>query len=393
MRIMHIAWEYPPLVYGGLGRHVHALTVAQAAAGHEVTVVTQQHPDAPTDSIVDGVRVVRHAPTPDIVFEPQHLIAWVTTLDDALATSACALVPELLPEMVHCHDWMTTHAGVTAAAAADAPLVATIHATERGRHQGYLPNDISATVDSVERHLSNEATWVIACSRAMRAEVQRQFDVPADKISVIPNGIDTRHWRTTPAEKEAARHRWAPHGPLLVFSGRLEAEKGIFTLIDAMPAILASRPDTQLIVAGQGGQSARFDEVVAERNLGDHVRRTGWLPEADLKAMIAASDAAIIPSLYEPFGLVALEAMSLGAPVMCARTGGLADIVTDGQTGLLFRPGDPADLARAALAILDDPAAAAHRATLATASLRVQFDWRVIARDTVAVYEYLTSVA
>jgi glycogen(starch) synthase len=286
---------------------------------------------------------------------------------------------------------MTTHAGVTAAAAADAPLVATIHATERGRHQGYLPNDISATVDAVEHLLSHEATWVIACSRAMRAEVQRQFNVPADKISVIPNGIDTRHWRTTSAEREAARRRWAPHGPLLVFSGRLEAEKGIFTLIDALPSILAAHPHTQLVVAGQGGQSARFDEVVAERGLGGSLRRTGWLPEADLKALIAASDAAIIPSLYEPFGLVALEAMSLGAPVMCARTGGLADIVTEGQTGLLFHPGDPADLARAALAILDDPSAAAHRATLATASLRVQFDWRVIARDTVAVYEYLTA--
>ena len=157
---------------------------------------------------------------------------------------------------------------------------------------------------------------------------------------MIPNGVDTATWQSTGPAREDARRRWSRHGPLLVFSGRLEAE-GIFTLLDAMPHILAAHPRARLVVSGQGGQSGRFDQVTAERGLSDAVVRAGWQPEADLRALIAASDIAIVPSLYEPFGLVALEAMALGAPVICARTGGLADIVTDGETGLLFSPAIP----------------------------------------------------
>lgn len=390
---MHIAWEYPPLVYGGLGRHVHALTVAQVAAGHEVMVITQEHPDAPINSTVDGVRVVREAPKPSDPFEPRYLIEWVTHLDDALAESAAGHVKRFAPQVVHCHDWMTTRSGLSAAAAAGVPAIATIHATERGRHQGYLPGSISETVDDTERFLAQHADRLIACSRSMRREIVRQFEVPEGKVSVIPNGVDTATWQSTGPAREDARRRWSRHGPLLVFSGRLEAEKGIFTLLDAMPHILAAHPRARLVVSGQGGQSGRFDQVTAERGLSDAVVRAGWQPEADLRALIAASDIAIVPSLYEPFGLVALEAMALGAPVICARTGGLADIVTDGETGLLFSPGDSGDLARAVLAALADPAAARQRAHLATASLQVRFDWRVIAHDTVDVYADAISTA
>ncbi|MCB0916695.1 MAG: glycosyltransferase family 4 protein, partial [Actinobacteria bacterium] len=169
-------------------------------------------------------------------------------------------------------------------------------------------------------------------------------------------------------------------------SGRLEAEKGIFTMLDAMPQVLSEHPRARLVVAGNGGQSHHFDHDIVERGLAGSVVRSGWLPEADLRALVGSADAALVPSLYEPFGLVALEAMALGAPVICARTGGLVDIVDDGVTGLLFEPGNPTDLAAAIDRTLNDPAAAADRAAAAAAPLRARFNWSNIADATVAEY-------
>lgn len=382
---MHVAWEYPPLVYGGLGRHVHALATAQAALGHDVVVITQHVDGAGDDAMYEGVRVVRSAHAPDLAFVPDNLLRWVGELDEALAASAAATVGTFLPEIVHCHDWMTTRAGVAAATRANRPLVTTIHATEQGRHQGYLPGDVSLTVDAIERFLCHSVDSVIVCSNAMRDEVVSQFAVAAELVRVLPNGINTSLWQTTDEERTQARSRWSNHGPLLVFTGRLEVEKGIFTLLNAMVEISHARPDVRLVIAGNGTQAEHVERVRNEFGLTHHVIKAGWLPEADLKALIAAADAAVVPSLYEPFGLVALEAMSLGTPVVAARTGGLADIVVDGETGSTFVPGDASNLAQTLLRVLAEPERAHSQAERATASLG-RYDWSRIAADTVGVY-------
>ena len=385
---MHVAWEYPPLVYGGLGRHVHALTLAQAAEGHEVVVVTQASPEAPAHQIAGGVRVVRTAQAPEWAFTTESMIAWVAQFDANLAAAAVAVVADWRPDVVHCHDWMTTRAGAAASEAAEAPLVATIHATERGRHQGHLYGDVSLTVDGIERFLCHRADGLIVCSAAMRFEVEQQFAVSPDRVAVIPNGVDQAAWTIDPGSCAAARLRWLPDGSsgLIVYTGRLEAEKGIFTLLDAMPAVLAARPGTRVVLAGSGGQQESFDQACRDRGLGDAVIRSGWLPEDELKALIGAADAAVVPSLYEPFGMVALEAMSLGAPVVASRTGGLADIVIDGETGRSVPPGDPVALAGALVATLSDPARSRVLAREARALLAQRYDWGSIARDTVDCY-------
>lgn len=392
MRILHVTWEYPPLVYGGLGRHVHALAVAQADNGHDVTVVTQQVDSRPSTEVDEGVTVVRRSPTPALDFVPDNLLSWVGELDASLAAAAAAHANEMAAagtpvDVIHCHDWMTTQAGVDASQAAGVPLVATIHATERGRHQGHLPGDISVAVDATERRLCQAAQSLITCSQAMRDDAINQLGADPDKITVLPNGIDESVWSTNESRRRRARVRWGGTGPLLMFTGRLEVEKGIFTMLDALPTILNSFPDARLVVAGQGGQSAQFDIDVAERGLSPAVVRAGWLSEDELKALIAAADVALVPSIYEPFGLVALEAMSLSTPVVAARTGGLADIVEEGRTGLTFTPGDPGELAAAVIETLSDPRAARVRADLARAELPKRFDWHHIAADTVAVYE------
>ena len=389
---MHIAWEYPPLVYGGLGRHVHALAVAQAENGHDVTVITQQVDSEPRTEVLEGVTVVRRSPTPALDFVPDNLLSWVGELDASLAAAATAQVQMMAAagtpvDVIHCHDWMTTQAGLESAQAAGVPLVATIHATERGRHQGHLPGDVSVAVDATEQRLCQAADELITCSQAMREDVITQLGADPAKVVVLPNGIDEAIWRTDETQRRRARVRWGGTGPLLMFTGRLEVEKGIYTMLDALPKILNSFPDARLVVAGQGGQSAQFDTDIAERGLSPAVMRAGWLSEDELKALIAAADVALVPSIYEPFGLVALEAMALGTPVVAARTGGLADIVDNGRTGLTFAPGDPGELASAVVETLSDRRAARDRAELARTELPKRFNWRHIAEDTVAVYE------
>ena len=193
MRILILSWEYPPLVYGGLGRHVHALAEAQAAAGHEVAVVTQAIDGSPSDSVVNGVRVVRVQPDPPAL-PMSDLLAWVMSFEHALTRAALRVAEELRPEVVHGHDWLVAHTATAVKEAYGIPLVATVHATEAGRHQGWLPGPLNKAVHTVEWWLTFEARRVITCSSHMRWEVTRLFDLPPDSVDVIPNGIDLERW-------------------------------------------------------------------------------------------------------------------------------------------------------------------------------------------------------
>ena len=386
VRILHVSWEYPPLVYGGLGRHVPSLAAAQAAAGHDVWVITQRTSGAPDDDVVDGVNVLRRANTPVLEFVPENLHPWVADLDGQLAAGALAAIGEEPPDVVHCHDWMTTITGTTLANTLGTALVATIHATERGRHQGNLPGEISLRVDAVERALCQRADRVIACSHAMQVEVVAQFGVPAAKVAVIPNGIEPAEWRSPASDRASARHRWAPDGPLVVFVGRLEVEKGILELAEAMVQVAGQLPGARLVVSGKGSQTQRFHQACATLGISDRVTVAGWLPEADLRALIGCADVAVIPSLYEPFGLVALEAMALAVPVVASHVGGLSEFVRQGETGWSVPPRDAAALASAIVAAITDQEASRAQVERATRALALDFDWRKIAAATIEVY-------
>ncbi len=393
MRILHVSWEYPPLVYGGLGRHVPSLAAAEAAAGHDVWVITQRTPGAPDDDVVDGVHVLRRANTPVLEFVPENLHPWVSDLDGQLAEGAMTAMAEAPPDVVHCHDWMTTITGTTLADTLGTALVATIHATERGRHQGNLPGAVSVQVDAVERRLCQRADRVIACSHAMQAEVVAQFGVPVAKVAVIPNGIEPDEWRSSARDRAGARARWAPDGPLVVFVGRLEVEKGILELAEAMVDVTQHLPGARLVVSGRGSQTQRFHQACADLGISGLVTMPGWLPEADLRALIGCADVAVIPSLYEPFGLVALEAMALAVPVVASHVGGLSEFVRQGETGWSVPPRDAAALADAIVAAVTDRGLAEAQVERATLALARDFSWNAIAATTVDVYRSAISAS
>jgi glycogen(starch) synthase len=385
MRVLHVAWEYPPLIYGGLGRHVEALTRAQAERGDDVVVLTQSSDGRSTTDMVDGVRVIRAPHDPPLVpFSEETLLAWVLGMQTGMLRAAHRVGPV---DVVHAHDWVTAHAaiGVRESLAAGT-LVATIHATEAGRHQGWLPGPLSDAIHAIEHWLVHEAQGVIVCSQHMRREVERLFELPPDRTSVIANGIDLRRWRASPARKARTRDVHAPHGPLVVFVGRLEWEKGAHTLIDALPRLRRRIPGLRAVIAGRGGHEPELVRQVRDRRLQRAVDFVGWLPEPDLHALIAAADVLVVPSIYEPFGMVAVEGAALGTPLVVADTGGLAEFVVDGETGRTFAPGDAGALADAVQAALGDPDGSTRMARSARTRLRESYGWSLIADDTASAY-------
>ena len=391
MRILHLSWEYPPQVYGGLGRHVHGLAQAQAAAGHDVTVLTSAADGADPQELVAGVRVLRVPADPPLV-SSQDLLASVLAVGHAWVRAGLRTADEVAPEVLHAHDWMTCHAATALKEALDLPLVATLHATEAGRHQGWLPTELSRAVHTTEWWLTYEARRVLTCSESMRREVTRLFELPPDKVDVVPNGVEAGRWTVSAARAAAARRLYVPDdgrtgSPLLVFAGRLEWEKGIHTLLDALPRLRRRFPGARLVLAGRGTYEPELRARVRRLRMSGAVAFAGFLPEPDLAALLAAADVVVVPSLYEPFGIVALEAAAARTPLVVAGTGGLREIVEPGVTGAAFTPGDVAGLVEAVASLLTDRVLAQR--TVRAAHRRVAHDllWSSIADRVVQTYE------
>ncbi|WP_084557280.1 glycosyltransferase family 4 protein [Hamadaea tsunoensis] len=388
LRILMLSWEYPPLVVGGLGRHVHALATSLAAIGHDVTVVTRHAPGSPLTEIAEGVRIVR-APEDPVTFPlaTPSLLAWTMAFNHTLTRAALKAAEGDEPyDVIHAHDWLVTHTAVTLKEHLGVPLVATIHATEAGRHQGWLPEEMNKCIHSVEWWLTQEADRVLCCSEYMKWEISKLWSPADDRIEVIPNGVDDRAWYAPPDKIAQARRRLAGKGPLVGFAGRLVYEKGVQHLVEAVPRLRQEHPGLRVVISGDGPYRGELQEQAAKLHLGATVVFTGFLSERELPAVFGATDATVVPSLYEPFGMVALEAAAAGAPLAVAATGGLAEIVEPGVSGLTFPHGDTDALACAVGRLLADQPTARRMAEHARGLLPQRYGWRGIAARTAAAY-------
>ncbi|UPW07659.1 glycosyltransferase family 4 protein [Gordonia terrae] len=396
MRVLFVSWEYPPVVVGGLGRHVHHLATEMAAAGHDVVVLTRRpsgtdavsHPT--TDTVVEGVRVVAVAEDPPEFEFGQDMMAWTLAMGHAFVRAGLRVLhgagsgasepgSRWVPDVVHAHDWLVAHPAIALAEFFDVPLVSTIHATEAGRHSGWVSGRTNRQVHSVEWWLVSESDALITCSASMRDEVHRLFGYDAADITVIHNGIDIRTWPF------AERSRTG--GPAeLLFAGRLEYEKGVQDLLAALPRIRRSHPGTTLTVAGDGTQRDWLMEQARKHRVSKAVTFVGPVDHGELVTLMHRCDAIVLPSRYEPFGIVALEAAATGAPLIVSTAGGLGEAVREPDTGLTFEPADVAGLAAAVRATLSDPGAAAQRALRARARLTAEFSWAEVAERTASVH-------
>jgi glycogen synthase len=386
-RVLMLSWEYPPVMVGGLGRHVHALSLALTAAGHEVTVVTRHAPGAPLEEYADGVRIVRAPEDPPVFpLATPSLLAWTMAFNHTLTRAALRAAESAQFDVIHAHDWLVTHTAVTLKEHLDLPLVATIHATEAGRHQGWLPGEMNKCIHSVEWWLGREACRVLVCSGYMKWEVSRLLDLSPGQVDVIPNGVDNRVWQAAPSAVAAARTRFAGDGPLIGYAGRLVYEKGVQHLVSAVPRLRERHPGLRVVIAGDGPYRTELQSEAHRLRLDRAVSFAGFLTESELPAVLGATNATVVPSLYEPFGMVALEAAAAGAPLAVAATGGLAEIVEPGVTGVTFPHSDPHALADAVDVLLADEVSARRMAREARAMVAERYSWAAIAARTAATY-------
>jgi glycosyltransferase involved in cell wall biosynthesis len=391
MRVLMLSWEYPPHCVGGLGKHVAELVPALIAADVEVHLLTPAlmggPPQEPLVGLQRGSRVYRIAPPEER--DGADFFASVMHTNTLIEQHADALVCQAGPfDLIHAHDWLVAPAAWALKHRHKLPLVATIHATEWGRSRGHLVTEMQRSINSVEWWLTYEAWRVICCSRFMANEVQYVFQTPADKLDVVPNGVDTARFdRWNGADLRAFRAAYArPDEELLVYVGRIVAEKGADVLIEALPRILARRPNVKAVFVGTGVHLPTL-RARAERIAEHHVLFTGFVSDDDRDRLLKLADVAVFPSLYEPFGIVALEAMAARAPVVAAASGGLREVVRDHETGILVRPGDADALTWGILHTLEHPQWTAARVENAYRTVRQEFDWSRIARQTRAVYE------
>jgi glycogen(starch) synthase len=377
VRVLMLSWEYPPLVVGGIAAHVEGLATALQRCGHEVVVCSLHHPAAEDEEVVDGVRVLRADPSlpwlPD-----DDLVARMASANHHLVR-LIARLGEWRPDVVHAHDWLVAWAADTVAGLFGVPLVATIHATERGRHGGHLPPGLPGEINSVEWWLTYQAREIIACSRFMVREVVQGFELPPDKVHLVPNGVDVERWSSIDTDGERE--------PLVIAWGRIQYEKGFQVLARAIGALRLRVPSIRCVIAGRGTYLPELQTQIDMEGVSDIVQLAGFVTDDELKALLARTSCVVIPSLYEPFGIVALEGMAAGAPTIVARTGGLAEIVEGTGAGVLFEPGNHHELADRIAEVLADPGAAEALRASAAQLLRRTYTWDAIAASTAMVYQ------
>jgi glycogen(starch) synthase len=386
-----LTWEYPPVVVGGLSRHVHGLARQLASDGHDVSVYTRAHAEGELSGVDDRVRLSRVAEYPPPL-NSDELIPWTLAFNIGLIHRAAAGLAEDPPDVLHAHDWLVAYAGSVLKDLLGVPLVATIHATERGRHGGRLPGPTQRFIHGVERWLVSEADRVITCSAFMRDEVVESLGGLDDRIDVIRHQVDLSPF--SPPAASVRDELWGEDRPVILFAGRLEFEKGVQTALEALPRIdrlVGGRPG--LVVAGEGTYRPTLEQHARRLGLADRVRFEGFVDEPRLRSLYRSADVAVIPSLYEPFGLVTLEAMASETPVIAASTGGLREIVRQERNGLLFGTGDPRELAEAVSRVLTEPGLGRRLAREARRGLEETSSWAVASRATAATYGLAVAAA
>lgn len=384
MKILMLTWEYPPRIVGGIARVVHDLSKRLIKDGHDVTVVTYREGELPYYENDKGVEVYR---VDNYMITPNNFIDWIMQLNFNLVAKASELIAkEGNFDVIHAHDWLVANAAKTLKHAYNIPLVSTIHATESGRNSG-IHDETQRYINDTEWMLTYESTEVIVNSNFMKGHIQGLFGLPFDKINVIPNGINLTNFNGIERDYEFRRQYALDNEKIILYMGRLVYEKGIQHLIAAMPKILDNYHDAKLIIAGKGGMIDELKAQVEYMGISNKVYFTGYLDAKQVQKMYKCADVAVFPSTYEPFGIVALEAMLAGVPTVVSDVGGLNEIVEHGVIGMKSYAGNSNSIADSILTLLYDHALAANVAKNAKAKVKELYNWNKIAQDTHFTYQ------
>lgn len=388
-RVLMLSWEYPPRIIGGLSRVVSSLSKELVASGWQVDVVTADHPgtsEHERDGMVEVHRVKTQTDaTPDF-------LTWVNRLNMGLLQYALKLHRQRPFSIIHAHDWMVGDAAWVMKVGLGLPIVTTIHATEAGRMQG-IHNDLQRYIHQMEWRLTYESWEVIVNSQHMLGELQHLFGLPANKMVVIPNGTDPEQFNFSFDANELRKSFAGPDDPIVLYVGRLVMEKGVQILIDAAPKVLSACPNAKFLIVGTGYHIDDLRRQAQFLNIEHSVRFLGYVPDAELLRLYKIANLVCIPSLYEPFGIVALEGMAAGIPVVSSDTGGLRDFVEHMVTGITTYTGDSSSLAWGLLEVLRNPELAERLSRDAYQKVQHIYNWKVIAKRTGEVYKKVIAEA
>jgi glycogen synthase len=393
MRVLLVSWEYPPVIEGGLGRHVRKLSEHLVRDGVEMHVLTRGGGHLPVAEERHGV-IVHRVAEPPFPKDVKAFVRWVEAMNRDMRELGEDLCQRYAFDLVHSHDWLVAGAAEPLARGAGTPWLTTVHATEYGRHQGWVQNHPQSHIHAVERAMVRRADRVITCSRYMKSHVSTVFGVPPRRVTVIPNGIDPRDLEPVADDLPALRARFArPDQRLVLLVGRLVYEKGFHLALDALAPLVKRLGNVRFVVAGTGTAEAELKLQARRLGLTSHGSFLGWVGDDMLHSLYRVAEVVIVPSIYEPFGLVALEAMASGCVCVVADTGGLREVVpADGTAGLRFPSRDSEALGKVLERILADDSARARVVAEAREHV-LKFDWAEVSRRTRAAYCALAPIA
>jgi glycosyltransferase involved in cell wall biosynthesis len=386
LSVMMLTWEFPPRIIGGISPHVYNLSRRLARNGVKVYVVTCDFPGAPQHETIDGVEVYRidsyQNPAPDFA-------TWVYLMNVNMQKEAAALARSIggKIDIFHAHDWLVATAGIGLKHVFRKPFFATMHSTEIGRRNG-IHTDYERMIHETEAWLTYEAWKVICCSDYMISHVRWAFGLPPDKLVVVPNGVNFEAYARKENENLSQfRNRFAlPQEKIVLFVGRLVYEKGAHVLVSAVPKVL-ERIDAKFVIVGNGYMKDRLSDLVQGMGIAHKVMFTGFLDDETLRKLQKCADVSVVPSLFEPFGIVALEAMAAGSPVVVSDTGGLSEIVNHDVDGVKMYTGNPDSLSWGITRVLTDEGFANGLRANAHRKVQEKYNWDTIARQTKNVYE------
>lgn len=367
LKIAHLSWEYPPAIWGGLGTFASEITKKQVNLGHEVTVFAiNDENKLKINDVLNGVTVFRPK-IPNIassffLFSNSDLKSWgsnfslfsdvigYNVLSASKLTNSFGCNNGKKYDIIDCHDWLGIFGGMIVKKNIDIPIFFHVHSTEEGRSCG----GGSPTIKNIEYEGSQVADCIITVSHSMKDELIR-IGFPKDKIRVCWNGIDPDKYDPNKISKDEIKqlrdkYKINDDDQLLFFIGRLVTVKGIINLIKSMPSVIEEFPKTKLLILGVGDLEEEIFNLIKDLNLvGKIILRNDFVSEKERIIHYAASDTVVLPSLYEPFGIVCTEAMSMQKPVVVGARGtnGMREqIIIDGENkcGVHINPYDPEDI-------------------------------------------------
>jgi glycogen(starch) synthase len=396
-RVLILSWEYPPVIEGGLARHVRKLAEALVRQGTRVDVLTRAVGGLSESGEASGGEArgvsVHRVREPSWPRDLDRFVAWVERMNDDMLAAGEALAQENTYALIHGHDWLVAPASMALAERLAVPYVTTIHATEHGRHQGWVQDQPQSHIHSVERSMARIADAVIVCSYYMRGHVADIFDIDERRIAVIPNGVDPNDLRPLAGLEALRREFAAPNEKLVLLVGRLVYEKGFQLALDALPGVIEQVENVRFLVAGSGTHEGELKAQAERLELSRHGMFLGWIGDDVLHSLYRIADLCVVPSIYEPFGLVALEAMASGCPCIVADTGGLREVVPSGErVGLRFNGGDAEHLGVMIERLLVD-VELRDRLVIEASEHVLRFDWDDIAQRTRGIYRRLGKLA